>query len=315
MEDKVKVGVFGVGSLGQWHARIYSELDTVDLVGVHDIAPGRAAEIADRYGTKAFENIDDLAGQINAASVVVPTDKHFELFNSLSEHKLHILMEKPISVRTGEAEQMVKTAQDNDLLLQVGHVERFNPVMQFLEKKLSVPRFIEATRLAEYPAPRDGLPPRGAEVSVVLDLMIHDLEIILHIVRSPLRSINATGVSVLSPTEDIANVRLCFENGCVANVTASRISQECLRKIRVFQDDLYLSLDYMNQAGQLCRKTKNGIEVESVPIEKGDALTEELKSFVECVRHHHDPLVTGEHGSDALKLAVEICRRIQEDPS
>ena len=304
-----------MGSLGQWHARIYSELPGVELVGVHDIDAGRAQSIAERYGTASFETVESLAGEIDAASVVVPTDIHFRIFNTLVSHDLHMLMEKPIAVTGEEAEKMVKSAQERGLLLQVGHVERFNPAMKFLEEKLSVPRFIEATRLAEYPPPRESGLPRGTEVSVVLDLMIHDLEIILHIVRSKVSAVNATGVSVLSPSEDIANVRLGFENGCVANVTASRISRERLRKIRVFQDDLYLSMDYMNQAGQLCRKVPGGIETEDIPIEKGEPLAAELESFIDCVRHHHDPVVSGEHGSEALKLAVDICRRMREDPS
>ena len=315
MSEKVKVGVFGVGSLGQWHARVYSELEDAELVGVHDTNAERAAEIAGKYGSQPFGSIDSLAESIDAASIVVPTDRHFDVFSTLVERGLHLLVEKPIASTTAQAESMVKISEEKGLLLQVGHVERFNPVMQFLEDKLTVPRFIEATRLAEYPPPRENAPPRGTEVSVVLDLMIHDLEIIMHLVRSPVKSVNATGVAVLSPTEDIANVRIGFENGCVANVTASRISRERLRKIRVFQDNLYLSLDYMNQAGLLCRKTETGIDVEEVPIEKEEPLKAELASFVQCVRNHDAPVVTGEHGSEALKLAVEICRRIREEPS
>jgi len=239
MMQKVKVGVFGVGSLGQWHARIYSELETSKLVGVYDINKERAAEIADRYGTRPFSSIDELASSIEAASVVVPTDKHFELFSHLVKYDLHLMVEKPIASSTAQAETMVDTAKKKNVILQVGHVERFNPVMQFLEENLSSPRFIEATRLGTYPfsSEKTGIP-RCTEVSVVLDLMIHDLEIILHLVQSRVKAIHATGVSVLSPTEDIANVRLTFENGCIANVTASRISQEQTRKIRVFQKTL-----------------------------------------------------------------------------
>ena len=315
MTDKVKTGVFGVGSLGQWHARIYSELEHADLVGVYDLDPVRAAEIAERYGTRPFSDMAALAQQIDAASVVVPTDKHFDVFEQLLPAKLHLLMEKPLASSTHEAEEMVRMAQENDLILQVGHVERFNPVMQFLEERLTHPRFIEATRLAPYPPPREGSLPRGTEVSVVLDLMIHDLEIILHLTKSPVKAINAVGVPVLSTTEDIANVRLGFEDGGIANVTASRISMEPTRKIRVFQEDSYLSLDYMDQSGMLCRKTATGIEAEPVPIEKDEPLLAELRSFVHCVHHRHDPVVSGEHGSEALKLAVEICRQIRENPA
>jgi predicted dehydrogenase len=315
MNEKLRVGVIGVGSLGQWHARIYSELPSAELVGVYDADPARAVEIAERYGTRAFESMDALAGEIEAASVVVPTHLHFQVFQELLPRKLHLLMEKPIASTTGEAQQMVAQAEETGLLLQVGHVERFNPVMQFLEDNLSMPRFIEAIRLSPYPPPREGAAPRGTEVSVVLDLMIHDLDVILHLVGAPVRDIHAVGVPVLSPSEDIANVRLLFESGCVANVTASRISQERMRKIRVFQEDTYVSLDYMNQSGQLCRREAAGISATAVPIAKGEPLAEELRSFVECVRARHEPVVTGRHASEALRLAVEICRRIREKPS
>jgi len=315
MADRIRVGVFGVGSLGQWHARIYSQLEEVELVGVYDIREERAAEIAETHHTRPYTSISELAGQVEAASVAVPTDKHFEVFSQLVQFNLNLLVEKPIASTTDEAEKMVHAAQARDLILQVGHVERFNPVMQFLEDNLSRPRFVEATRLAPYPPPREGAAPRGTEVSVVLDLMIHDLEIILHLMNSPVRSVNAVGVPVLSPSEDIANVRLGFENGGIANVTASRISRETVRKIRVFEEDTYLSLDYMDQSGVLCRKTDAGLQTTQVPIEKGEPLAAELHSFVHCVRHRYDPVVSGEHGSEALKLAVEICRRVRENPS
>ncbi len=315
MNEKIKVGVIGVGSLGQWHARIYSELEDTELVGVYDASHERATEIAERYNTQPFTSIEDLADAVDGVNIVVPTDLHFEVFEQLLPHNVHMLVEKPIASSYAQAEAMVSQAQEAGILLQVGHVERFNPIMAFLEENLSQARFIEATRLAPYPPPREGAPPRGTEVSVVLDLMIHDLDIILQLARSPVASINATGVAVLSPTEDIANARINFENGCVANVTASRISQDKLRKIRVFQDDTYLSLDYMNQAGQLCQKTATGIEAQEVPIDKAEPLASELQSFVNCIRHKNDPVVTGKHGTEALRLAVEICRTIQERPS
>ncbi len=316
MNKKIKTGVFGVGSLGQWHARIYSEIDTAELTGVYDINPERAAEIAERYNTTPYSDIEQLASQIEAASVVVPTDKHFDVFNQLVKYNLHMMMEKPLASTTQQAEDMVKTAQENNIILQVGHVERFNPVMNFLEQKITSPRFIEATRLAPFPPPRPDGVPRGTEVSVVLDLMIHDLEIILHLMNNaPVKNINATGVAVLSQTEDIANVRLGFANGGIANVTASRISREPTRKIRVFQEDSYLSLDYMQQTGLLCRKTAAGIETEPVPIEKDEPLAAELKSFINCVQQRSEPVVSGEHASKALKLAVQICQQIKNNPS
>jgi predicted dehydrogenase len=226
-----------------------------------------------------------------------------------------MLVEKPIATDMQQAEAMVRTAHERELILQVGHVERFNPVMQFIEDNLEHPRFIEVTRLASYPPARaDGLP-RGTEVSVVLDLMIHDLDIVLHIVNSPIREIHAVGIPVLSPSEDIANARIAFENGCVANVTASRVSQEKTRKIRIFEEDVYVSLDYMEQAGQLLKKSPEGIVPMAIPIEKGEPLAAELAAFVDCVQHRNDPVVSGHHGSEALDLAIEVCRHIRECPS
>ena len=314
MQTKLRVGVVGVGSLGQWHARVYSELAHVELVGVYDPQPERAREIAQRYGARAFDSLSALAAEIDAASVAAPTDRHHDLFFELAEHGCHQLVEKPIASTTEQAERMVTAAEHKGLILQVGHVERFNPVMRFLEDRLSAPRFIEAIRLAPFPPPRADAPPRGTEVSVVLDLMIHDIDVILHLVRAPVASVHAVGVAVLAPSVDIANVRLTFANGCVANLTASRISRERLRKIRVFQEDSYLSLDYMNQSGQLSRKRGDNIETVPVPIEKGDALEHELASFADSVRRAGEPVVSGRQASIALKLAVRIGRTIAENP-
>ncbi|MBI2441451.1 MAG: Gfo/Idh/MocA family oxidoreductase [Lentisphaerae bacterium] len=309
--QRVRVGVVGVGSLGQWHARIYSELPTAELVGVYDINQARADEIAARYRTRAIRDMAALAGMVEAVSIVVPADKHYEAARHFLERGVHVLVEKPIAVNMAEAEAMVAAAQRQNLILQVGHIERFNPVLKFLEGILVQPRFIEAHRLQSYPRQRPGQPPRGTEVSVVLDLMIHDLEVILHLVRARVRAFHAVGVSVLSPSEDIANVRLEFENGCVANVTTSRISPENLRKIRVFQADAYISLDYERQSGEIYRKTPVGIERARVPIEKGEPLQQELAAFVECVRTRGTPLVSGAQAAEALNLAAAICRQIR----
>ncbi|MBP7568669.1 MAG: Gfo/Idh/MocA family oxidoreductase [Acidobacteria bacterium] len=309
---KVKVGVVGVGSLGKAHARIYSELPEADLVGIFDVDAARAAAMAKEYGTEAYADMDALAARVEAVSVVVPTDRHHEVGLRLLDRGVHLLIEKPIASSTAEAEELVARAQEKKAILQVGHVERFNPVLSFLDGLHHPPRFIEAHRLAPYPPPRPGLPPRGTEVSVVLDLMIHDIEVILHLVRSPVREIRAVGVPVLSPTEDIANVRLEFENGGVANITASRISPERMRKIRVFLEDTYISLDYQNQAGELFRKSAGGISREDIPIEKGEPLALELRSFLRCVANRNRPVVSGEHAAEALKLAVAITRRIRE---
>ncbi|NLB55820.1 MAG: Gfo/Idh/MocA family oxidoreductase [Lentisphaerae bacterium] len=312
---KLKVGVIGVGSLGQWHARVYSELKNVELAGVYDIDKKRAEEIAERYNTKAYTSIESLIPEIEAASVVVPAHKHHEAACFLMEHDIHLLVEKPIAVTTTQAEEMAALAEQRNLILQVGHVERFNPVMKSLEKVLTNPRFIEAHRLAPYPPARPGTHPRGTEVSVVLDLMIHDLEVILHLVKSPVREIRAVGVHILSASENICNVRLLYECGCVANVTTSRVSPEQMRKIRIFQEDAYISLDYQNQAGKIFRKGFMRIDKKDVEVEKGDALENELASFVECVRRKGEPVVDGRQAVNALKLAVEICRSIREGAS
>ena len=314
-QRRIKVGVVGVGSLGQWHARIYSELPTAELVGVYDINQARAAEIAARYRTRVYPELADLAAAVEAASIVVPADKHCEVAALFLERGVHLLVEKPIATRTRDAEQMVAAAQAANLILQVGHVERFNPVLKYLEGILVQPRFIEAHRLAPYPPPRKGQPPRGTEISVVLDLMIHDLEIILHLVRSPVQTIHAVGVPVLSASEDIANVRLAFENGCIANVTTSRISPEAMRKFRVFQEDTYISLDYQRQSGELYRKRGTQIERQRVPLAKGEPLRNELASFLDCVRAHGTPVVGGRQAAEALNLAIAICQNIRERAS
>lgn len=304
--NPLKVGVVGVGSLGINHARIYHELQECELAGIYDADTGRAAEVAAQYKTAVCSSLDDLAARVEAASIVVPTHLHFDVASQLIRAGKHLLVEKPITSTTSEAEELVRLAQEHNVVLQVGHIERFNPVMEYLEKAARHPRFIEAHRLAPFPPPREGMHPRGTEVNVVLDLMIHDLEVILHLVRSPLRDVRAVGVPVLSGSEDIANVRLEFENGCVANITASRISPERMRKIRVFVEDAYISLDYQKQTGEIFRKAPEGIAREDVPIQKGEPLANELKSFVECASHHGEPKVSGEHAAEALKLAAHI---------
>ena len=315
MGNRVKVAVFGVGSLGQWHAAKYAGIEDAELVGVYDVDPARAAEIAAKHNTQAFENMADLADAADAASVVVPTPLHHETYHALAAHDLHMLMEKPIAVTTHEAEEMVALARHKELILQVGHIERFNPVMPFLEENMRNPTFIEAIRMCAYPPSRPGAAPRGTEVSVVLDMMIHDLELILHLVRSPVEDIRAFGVTALSPSEDIADVRLRFQNGCVAALTANRISHAQVRTLTVFQDDSYASLDYGTQSGTFYRKGPDGMHADEIPTAKGDQLDLELRAFVECVRTRSEPVVTAEQGAAALKLATDICHIIQTNPS
>ena len=308
---KIRTGVVGVGSLGQWHARIYSEMPDVELVGVYDADKKRAQEIAERYHTAAFKTMEALADAAEALNIVVPTDKHRAVAGMVIEKGKHVLVEKPIAVSTQEAEELVELAQKHGAILQVGHVERFNPVLDVVNKSQQKPLYVEALRIAPYPPPRFGLLPRGTEVSVILDLMIHDLEIILHLVQSKVVDIRAVGVPILSTSEDIANVRLRFENGCIANITASRISMEKQRKIRMFLPDSYVSLDYQEQTGKILRKKLLGIEKTDVPIHKGEPLALELRAFVDCVRSRSAPVVSGEHAAEALKLAVAICQSIR----
>lgn len=312
---KIKTGVIGVGSLGQWHARIYSEMPDVDFVGVFDPDKKRAAEIAERYHTRAFPTIEALADAAEALNVVVPTDKHRAVAAGLLKQGKHLLVEKPIASNTADAEELVRLAQENNAILQVGHVERFNPVLAVVNPAKQHPLYIEALRIAPYPPPRLGLLPRGTEVSVILDLMIHDLEVILHLVQSPVVEIHAVGVPILSKSEDLANVRLRFANGCIANVSASRLSTKKMREIRMFLPDAYVSLDYQNQTGKIIRKKLLGIEQKEIPIHKGEPLALELRSFVDCVRTHREPVVSGAHAAEALKLAVAICQSIRKGQS
>ena len=312
-QRKIKTGVLGVGSLGQWHARIYSEMPDAELVGVFDADRKRAQEIAERYHTKAFRTAEELADATEALSIVVPTDKHRLVAGMAIAKGKHVLVEKPIAATTQEAEELVHLAQQKGVILQVGHVERFNPVLSVVNPAKAKPLYVEALRIAPYPPPRFGLLPRGTEVSVILDLMIHDLEIILHLVQSKVVDIRAVGVPILSKSEDIANVRLRFENGCVANVTASRISMEKQRKIRMFLPDAYVSLDYQEQTGKILRKKLLGIEKKDIPIHKGEPLALELRSFADCVRNRSEPVVDGEHAAEALKLAVAIVKSIRQN--
>ena len=243
--------------------------------------------------------LEEFASLVDAATVSTPTPDHYEIGKFLLNHGKHLLIEKPITETPEQALELVKLAKERAVILQVGRVERFNPVLSALEQRLTKPRFIEAHRLSPYPF-------RSIEIGVVLDLMIHDLEIILHLVRSPVKNIDAVGIPVLSKGEDIANARIRFESGCVANVTASRVSPEKMRKIRVFQEDAYLSLDYQKQSGEMFRLVNGTITREAVEIEKDEPLKRELLSFVECSRKGIQPVVSGSQAAAALELAIEI---------
>jgi predicted dehydrogenase len=319
---KIKCGVIGVGSLGQHHARIYASLPTAELAGIFETNDARAAEICAKFNCRRFTSLDELGEMCDAVSVVVPTDKHAVVALPLLAKGCHLLIEKPICASLAEAEQVLAAAQAAGVLVQVGHIEHFNPVMGFLEKEVSQPRFISAERLAPFT-------PRGTEVGVVLDLMIHDIGIVLELVKSPVVKIDSVGVSVLSKTEDIANARIQFANGCVANLSTSRMSLKKVREIRVFQPSGYFSFDFMNQSGHLVRKAgmleyagkliagaiKPGdlgaVPIEPVPLEKGEPLALELAHFVDSVQKAKQPKVGAALGKTALEVAITITEQIR----
>jgi len=301
---KIRVGVIGVGHLGKLHARIYKDMPDVELVGVVDIVAKRAKKIGRALDTEGYQDYRMLLDKVDAVSVVVPTDSHFEVASEFLEKNIHTLIEKPVTRTVKEAEGLLKISKTNGLILQVGHVERFNAAIIALEKLITTPRFIEVHRLSFYQN-------RGIEVGVVLDLMIHDLDIILQLVPAPVAKIDAVGINILTPFEDIANVRVAFSNGTVANITASRVSDEKMRKIRIFQDDTYISLDYVGQKFSVYRKKQNKITKEEVVLQRTEPLKEELKDFVRCVRDGRRPRVPGEEAKEVLELALEITHQIQ----
>ncbi len=304
-ENLLKCGVIGVGYLGQHHARIYSELEGVVLAGIFESDADRAKEISERHQCPAFSTVEELAETCDAISVVVPTDRHHEVAVPLLKAGCHLLIEKPICETVDQATEILAAANRTDALVQVGHIEHFNPVMSYLEEVVTKPKYITAERLAPYQ-------PRGTEVGVVLDLMIHDIGVVLQLVGSEPVDVRSVGVSVLSRTEDIANARIEFANGCVANLNVSRVSSKKVREIRVFQSTGYLSLDFMNQSGHHVAVGVEGLSKNEVPIEKGEPLKLELASFVESVKNRKDPKVGGELGKTALDLAIQITSQIRK---
>src|SRR5215472_3782061 len=336
--SKIKVAVLGTGSLGKEHVRIYSELAAagqVDFVGLYDIASETARKLAEKYRVRAFNSVAEAAGAADALNIVTPTTTHFELAKGLLEQGKHILVEKPMTDKAEQASELVQLAREHNSVLQVGHVERFNPVFNYLESVATPPAFIETHRLSPYPA-------RSTDIGVVLDLMIHDLDIVLAFVKSPVTNLDAVGLAVLSKSEDIANARLRFANGSVANLTVSRISPERMRKIRVFSGGAipsYISLDYRAQEGFIYRVAREGeqessflkkllrgkdstivsefagkrIVREPVPIIKEEPLKLELEHFIQCIQAHGTPVVSGESAKRALELALEITEQVERE--
>lgn len=304
-KNKIKFGVVGVGFLGQHHARIYSTLEEAEFVGVYDVNTERAEQIAKEYNCQRFESLEAIAEACDAISVVVPTDKHYEVTKPLLNAGCHLLIEKPLCTNLKEASAILDLAKEKNRIIQVGHIEHYNPVMSYLEEIVDDPKYITADRFAPFN-------PRGTEVGVVLDLMIHDIGVLLQLVKSPIKDIQAVGVNILMNSEDIANARITFENGAVANLNASRVSSKKTREIRLFQSDLYLSLDFMNQTGHLMRKSGFSIQKEDVPLTKGEPLMIELKEFARCIQESDQPKVGAALGRDALEVALAITAKIKE---
>jgi predicted dehydrogenase len=311
----IRTAVIGTGYLGHFHAEKYAALPEAKLVAVVDTQPDRAGDTAHRLGTRALVDYRELAGQVDAVSVVVPTTLHHEVARFFLANGVHVLVEKPITTTLAQADELIALARDGGLVLQVGHSERFNAALRALDPVLLQPLFIESLRIAPFR-------PRGTDVCVVLDLMIHDIEIIQHLVSSPVQRIDASGVRVLSEETDIANARIQFENGCVANVTASRVSSHAERRMRIFQPRSYLSLDFQHRVLRI--HTLGGNEPDSgVPeilvqeqsFEANDSLLLQIGAFLKTVREGGRPVVSGEDGRNALRTAADIRRQLSQQPA
>jgi len=326
--NKIKLGVIGVGHLGRFHVQNYQSISEAELVGIYDIDFERAQHVADEFQTRAFDKLEPLLEQIEASSIVVSTTRHFEITRACLNQGIHCLVEKPITSTLAEADKLIRLAKEKDVFLQVGHIERFNPAIVALSDFELKPMFIESHRLASFN-------PRGTDVAVVLDLMIHDIDIILHLVKNPVTKIDASGVAVVTDEVDIANARLGFENGCVANITASRISQKMMRKMRLFQRDAYIGIDFLQKFSeiyQLVDPDNFKLQPNQIPIEFGqvdqhgkskkityerrqtdetNALKMELESFIESIKTGKHPMVSGEQGKEALRVAIEITDMIK----
>jgi predicted dehydrogenase len=307
--ESLKVAVVGVGHLGRHHARILSALEGVTLTAVVDKLPERAAEIAASAGTRALTDSAALVGEVDAVTVAVPTELHRDIALPFLERGIAVLVEKPMARSLAEADEMIAAARSSGATLAVGHTERYNPAVAAILPLVSSPRFIEVHRLGVFPD-------RSLDIDVVFDLMIHDLDIIVSLVRSDVTSVEAVGVPVLTPKYDIANARLRFASGCIANVTASRISKDRVRKIRFFQPDAYLSIDYAAQeveGWRLVRRegARPSIEGGPIPVDRDEPLRRELADFARAVRERGTPLVDGAAGRRALELATRIAEKME----
>ena len=317
---RLRAGVIGVGHLGQHHARHYATLPGSILVGVYDPEASRAKLIADRHAVEAWTDLDSLLRNVEIVSVAAPTSAHFSAAKACLEAGKHVLVEKPIAATSVEARELVELAARRGCLLQVGHSERFNPIMQRMRPCIDRPAFIECHRLSAFGV-------RGTDVDVVLDLMIHDLDLVLSFNPGPVEEVRAAGVPVLSSNIDIANARIAFASGCVANMTASRVSTNKMRRLRVFQRDRYVSIDFQSRQAMVSRRTQDGgarptIEVESFQAGDDEPLRLELDAFIQAVTSGSRPVVSGEDGEAALNLATRVleaigqfAQRHQESPA
>jgi len=306
--DLVRIAVVGVGHLGRHHARILSAMEGARLIGVVDSIPERAAEVAAASSTRALTDFRELLGEVDAVVVAAPTERHCPIAVPFLQGGIPVLVEKPMSRSIDDADRMLAAARDGGAMLAVGHTERHNPAVAVAMRLLNAPHFIEVHRLSAFPD-------RSLDIDVIFDLMIHDLDIVLAVVKSEVTAIEAVGVPVLTPKYDIANARLRFASGCIANVTASRISKDRVRKIRFFQQDSYVSVDYASQEVEgwrlVRREPRPGIEGGPIPLERDEPLRRELADFVRAVRDRTAPLVDGEAGRRALVLASDIAERME----
>jgi predicted dehydrogenase len=307
--SEVRVGVIGVGSLGQHHARIYSEIEGASLVGVADVDKDRANAVASKLGCRAFFNYRELLAEVEAVSLAVPTERHAEIGTEVLRNRTHVLIEKPIASDLAEADQLLELSERNQTILQVGHTERFNPVVESIRSYVTKPQFFEAHRLGVFV-------PRSLDIDVVLDLMIHDLDLVLSLTRQPIKEIHAVGIPVLTPRVDIANVRIEFQDGCVANLTASRVSKERVRKLRFFQPHDYISLDLQQKSIEMFSlveaEGERRIIERKPPIEDREPLKFELEAFVRAARGNPSSIsCSGEEGRRSLEAALQVVQKIQ----
>ncbi len=311
-QEKLRVGVIGVGHLGEYHVQKYKALPTVELVGVVDTNPDRAHEIAQRFNTTAYSEHNEILNMVDGVSLAVPTGVHFDVAKDILSRGVHLLIEKPITYNLEPADTLINMAREKDLVLQVGLVERFNPAVVKMISLLHQPVLIESQRMNQFTT-------RGTDVDVVIDLMIHDLDIILHIVQSEVKEIHAVGMSIVTGKTDIANVRMIFENGTVANLTASRLSHRTLREIRVVQPDAYFAVDYFRRELSVTRldhEVKNlnnfpQISSDIMTFPGRDPLADQISSFVNAITNGSEPIVTGQDGRKALKISLGIIDQIK----